>query len=195
MTERTGTGRGIVFYVDTTRCINCRTCEVACKDANGAGPGVRIRRVRVFEGGVFPKVYAYNVSMSCNHCQEPACLAKCPAGAYSRRAEDGLVVHDPARCIGCRYCTWACPYGAPQYDARSGRIVKCNMCLGKAAEGEPPACVASCPMRAIEVASFEEISSRAGATISIRDLPPPSLTRPRSRYKVRPEAEPEHEEG
>ena len=110
--------------------------------------------------------------MSCNHCEKPACLEKCPAGAYSRRAEDGLVVHDPARCIGCRYCTWACPYGAPQYDARSGRIVKCNMCLGRTAEGEPPACVASCPMRAIEVGSFEEFSVRRwGDDLDTRPAP------------------------
>jgi anaerobic dimethyl sulfoxide reductase subunit B (iron-sulfur subunit) len=195
MNEGTGTGRRIVFYVDTTRCINCRTCEIACKDVNGAGPGVRIRRVRVFEGGTFPKVYAYNVSMSCNHCERPACLEKCPAGAYSRSAEDGLVVHDPARCIGCRYCTWACPYGAPQFDAKAGRIVKCNMCRGRTAEGEPPACVASCPMRAIEVGSFEDVSLRTGATAAIRDLPAPSLTGPRSRFKVRPEAEAKNKEG
>ena len=182
------------FFVDTTRCVNCRTCEVACKDVNGAAPGIRIRRVRVFEGGTFPKVYAYNVSMSCNHCQDPACLKKCPSGAYSRR-EDGLVIHDPARCIGCRYCTWACPYGAPQYDPKAGRVVKCNMCLGKVAEGEPPACVAACPMRAIEVGSFEDVAARAGATDAIRGLPSSTLTRPRSRYKVRAEAEPGNEEG
>ncbi len=187
--------RGTAFHVDTTRCINCRTCEIACKDVNHAGPGVRIRRVRAFEGGDFPKVYAYNVSMSCNHCEDPACLKSCPAGAYSKRAEDGIVVHDPARCIGCRYCTWACPYGAPQYDPKAGRVVKCNMCLGRTAEGEPPACVAACPLRAIEVGPFEDVSRRAGATISIRGLPLPALTGPRARYKVRPEAETDVKEG
>lgn len=182
------TRRPCAFFVDTTKCINCRTCEVACKDANGGRAGVRPRRVRVFEGGDFPDVYAYNISMSCNHCEEPACLRSCPAGAYSRR-DDGTVVHDPARCIGCRYCTWACPYGAPQYDPGTGRVVKCNMCLGLVDEGEPPVCVSACPMRAIEVGTPEEVAARAGATMELRDLPPSGLTRPRSRYKARPEAQ------
>lgn len=179
--------RSSAFFVDTTKCINCRTCEIACKDANGGRTGVGLRRVRVFEGGEFPGVFAYNISMSCNHCEDPACMRACPTGAYTKR-DDGTVVHDPARCIGCRYCTWACPYGAPQYDPGIGRVVKCDMCMGRIAEGEPPACVASCPMRVIEVGTDVEVSARAGATATLRDLPDPALTRPRSRYKVRPEA-------
>jgi anaerobic dimethyl sulfoxide reductase subunit B len=179
--------RPSAFFVDTTKCINCGTCEVACRDANGGRTGLRLRRVRVFEGGEFPRIFAYNISMACNHCQDPACLRSCPAGAYSRE-EDGAIVHDPARCIGCRYCTWACPYGAPQYDPGTGRVAKCNMCIGRTAAGEPPACVAACPMRCLEVGADEETAARAGATMALRDLPAPGLTRPRSRYKVRPEA-------
>jgi anaerobic dimethyl sulfoxide reductase subunit B len=179
--------RPSAFFVDTTKCINCRTCEVACKDANGGRKGVRLRRVRTYEGGEFPKVYAYNVSMSCNHCEDPACLKSCPAGAYARR-DDGMVLHDPARCIGCRYCTWACPYGAPQYDPGTGRVSKCNMCLGRTSEGEPPACAAACPLRCIEVGTAEEAAARPGATMALRELPAPGLTRPRSRYRARPEA-------
>ena len=171
--------------MDATKCINCRTCEIACKDLNGAGPGVRIRKVRSFEGGEFPAVWAYNVSMSCNHCEEPACVAGCPAGAYTKRAEDGVVVHDPGKCIGCRYCTWLCPYGAPQYDPREGRVWKCNLCLGEAV----PVCVTACPMRAIEVGPLEEIAARPGAAIALRDLPSAEITRPSIRYRVRREAQ------
>ena len=129
----------IGFFIDATRCINCKTCEIACKDFNDAAVGRRIRKVRSFEGGEFPAVFAYNLSMSCNHCEEPACVDGCPAGAYSKRAGDGIVVHDPEKCIGCRYCTWLCPYGAPQYDAREGRVRKCNLCVGEAT----PVCVAA----------------------------------------------------
>jgi len=175
----------IGFFVDATRCINCKTCEIACKDFNDAPVGRRIRKVRSFEGGEFPAVFAYNLSMSCNHCEQPACVEGCPAGAYSKRAADGIVVHDPEKCIGCRYCTWLCPYGAPQYDAREGRVRKCNLCLG-----EPtPVCVAACPMRAIEVGPLAEIAARPGSTIALRDLPSPELTGPSIRYHVRKEAQ------
>ena len=178
-------GAQIGFFVDATRCINCKTCEIACKDFNDLEVGRRIRKVRSFEGGEFPAVFAYNVSMSCNHCEKPACVQGCPAGAYSKRASDGIVVHDPEKCIGCRYCTWLCPYGAPQYDAREGRVRKCNLCEGEAT----PVCVAACPMRAIEVGPLAEIAARPGATIALRDLPSPELTRPSIRYRVRKEAQ------
>jgi anaerobic dimethyl sulfoxide reductase subunit B (iron-sulfur subunit) len=178
----------IAFFVDTTRCINCKTCEIACKDFNDSAVGRRIRKVRVFEGGEFPNVFAYNISMSCNHCEEPVCVRHCPAGAYKKRAGDGIVVHDPERCIGCRYCTWLCPYGAPQYDAAEGRVRKCNLCVDRLEKGQTPVCVSACPLRAIEIGRLEEISRRSGAVAEIRDLPSSRLTKPACRYRVRPEA-------
>jgi anaerobic dimethyl sulfoxide reductase subunit B (iron-sulfur subunit) len=175
------------FFIDTTKCINCKTCEIACKDYNSGAPGQRIRRVRTFEGGEFPKVFAYNISMSCNHCEDPACAKTCPAKAYTKRDGDGIVIHNPDRCIGCRYCTWVCPYGAPQYDPVSGRVMKCNLCLEELVQGRNPICVNACPTRAIEVAALADISRRAGATIEIRNLPS-AVTKPAARYKVRLEA-------
>jgi anaerobic dimethyl sulfoxide reductase subunit B len=175
----------IGFFVDATRCINCKTCEIACKDLHDAAPGRRIRRVRSFEGGEFPAVFAYNVSMSCNHCERPACVEGCPTGAYSKRPGDGVVLHDPEKCIGCRYCTWLCPYGAPQYDAREGRVRKCNLCQGEPA----PVCVSACPMRALEVGPLAEIEARPGATLALRDLPSQELTGPSIRYRIRKEAQ------
>ncbi len=181
-------GGQIAFFVDTTRCINCKTCEIACKDFHDAPVGCRMRRVRSFEGGEFPHVFAYNISMACNHCEEPACVQHCPAGAYSKRPQDGVVVHDPERCIGCRYCTWVCPYGAPQYDPAEGRIRKCNLCVEEIDAGRMPVCVTSCPMRAIEIGVLAEISSRPGATIAIYGMPSPNITTPSTRYLVRAEA-------
>ena len=178
----------IAFFVDTTKCINCRTCEIACKDYNDAPLGRRIRKVRVFEGGEFPEIFAYNISMSCNHCEDPLCARHCPTGAYKKRAGDGIVVHDPERCIGCRYCTWVCPYSAPQYDSRDGRVRKCNLCLDQLVAGKSPVCVASCPMRAIEIGRLAEIAARTGAVAAIHNLPSPDLTKPSCRYKVRREA-------
>lgn len=178
----------IAFFVDATKCINCKTCEVACRESNDSGGSRRMRRVRCFEGGEFPHVFAYNISMSCNHCEAPICVRHCPTGAYTKRESDGTVLHDPERCIGCRYCTWLCPYGAPQYDPLEGKVSKCNLCLDVIERGEVPACVAACPMRAIEIGFLSEIAARPGATLSIRDLPSPEATRPACRYKVRKEA-------
>ena len=178
----------IAFFVDATKCINCKTCEIACTESNGSGSSRRMRKVRTFERGDFPHVVAYNISMSCNHCELPACLEHCPTGAYTKRASDGIVVHDPEKCIGCRYCTWLCPYGAPEFDEDERKVGKCNLCVDEIETGEMPACVKSCPMRVIEVGLLEEIDGRHGATISVKGLPPPEVTRPACRYRVRIEA-------
>ncbi len=178
----------LAFFIDATQCINCKTCEIACKDFYDSPLGSRIRKVRTFEGGEFPQIFAYNISMSCNHCQDPLCVKHCPVGAYSKRERDGIVVHDPERCIGCRYCTWLCPYGAPQYDEDEGRVHKCNLCVEELDKGNSPVCVSACPMRAIEVGPLAEIAARPGATIALHELPSPELTRPACRYRIRPEA-------
>lgn len=179
--------RQIGFFVDTTRCVNCKTCEIACKDFNDSAVGQRLRRVRTTEIGTFPDVVACNISMSCNHCEDPACVRQCPAGAYTKRASDGIVLHDPERCIGCRYCTMVCPYGAPQYDRREGRVRKCDFCIDELESGRSPVCVASCPLRAIEVVPIEELAGRLGVTASLPGFPSPALTRPSVRYKLRAE--------
>ena len=182
------TARQIAFFVDATRCINCKTCEIACKDKNDAAVGLRLRRVRTFEGGKFPAVFAYNISMSCNHCEDPACVRQCPAKAYTKRKSDGVVVHDPEKCIGCRYCTWVCPYGAPQYDESEGRVRKCNLCVEELDRGGTPACVSSCPLRAIEIGFLSDIESLPDATMEILAVPSAKLTKPSIRYRVRREA-------
>jgi anaerobic dimethyl sulfoxide reductase subunit B len=181
-------GGQIAFLVDTTRCINCKTCEVACKDANAVGIGVRLRRVRTFEGGAFPHVVAYNISMACNHCEDPVCVSGCPARAYTKRPDTGIVVHDPDRCIGCRYCTWLCPYGAPQYDESIGKVRKCDFCEDEFQNERSPACVAACPTRAIQIGPLGELRARAGVTMAIRGVPPPHHTRPACLYIVRLES-------
>lgn len=173
------------FLIDTGRCINCKTCEIACKDINQAARGVRLRRVRTFETGDFPHVLVRNFSMSCNHCEDPLCLRHCPAKAYSQRP-DGIVVHHRERCIGCRYCTWVCPYGAPQYDSQKGCVHKCNFCYEELDRGNEPACVSGCPTRAISVQFADEA---ADAVIDAEYLPSSAMTKPTSRYRVPKEIE------
>lgn len=154
----------IGWIINLTRCVGCHTCTVACigenntipADANlqvssGKPVAVKYRRVLERESGTYPNVRKDFISMACHHCGEPACLKSCPVGAISKRASDGIVLIDQEKCIGCRYCEWACPYGAPQFDAASKRVVKCTFCVHRQDAGLLPACVTACLGKALEV--------------------------------------------
>lgn len=165
------------FHFDMTSCIGCKTCEIACKDKNDMPVGVRYRQVHYFEGGKFPKPWLFYLSMSCNHCESPLCVKNCPTGAMSKRA-DGVVVHDREKCIGCRYCTWSCPYGAPQYIEEIGKVGKCDLCADLLDLGQNPACVDACVMRALHFGELEELKEKYGGTRELRVLPDSGLTNP-----------------
>ena len=113
------------FFIDSARCTGCKTCELACKDYKNLTPEVSFRRIYEYTGGDWQEdngvwqqnVFAYYLSIACNHCEDPACTKVCPSGAMHKR-EDGFVVVNEEVCIGCRYCHMACPYGAPQYNCR-----------------------------------------------------------------------------
>ena len=104
------------FFIDSSRCTGCKTCELACKDYKDLTPEVSFRRIYEYAGGDWQEdngvwhqnVFAYYLSISCNHCEDPACTKVCPSGAMHKR-EDGFVVVDEDVCIGCRYCHMACP--------------------------------------------------------------------------------------
>jgi anaerobic dimethyl sulfoxide reductase subunit B (iron-sulfur subunit) len=173
------------FYFDSSSCSGCKACQAACKDKHGLPLGVLWRRVYEVSGGGWERrgeawtasVFAYHVSLACNHCESPICLEVCPAGAYTRR-EDGIVLLNTTRCIGCRYCVWACPYGAPQYDERLGCTTKCTLCVDNIDAGRPPACVAACPMRALEFGERPELEAQYGEGYAVYPLPAPELTDP-----------------
>lgn len=167
------------FYVDMTSCIGCRTCQVACKDRHDlqeAGP--RPRRVDSFECGTYPQVSMFHAVVSCNHCDNPACVAGCPTGAM-HKAADGTVRHDDKKCIVCRNCMLACPYGAPQHDVALNRIVKCDSCAALREAGMNPVCVDACPMRAIEFGDIDELRAKHGDSVrDISVLAPANITNP-----------------
>jgi len=100
-------------------------------------------------------VFAYNLSIACNHCVHPKCAGVCPTDAYVVR-EDGIVYIDTSKCIGCGYCSWACHYAAPQYNREAGLMTKCNFCYDHLDAGLPPACVAACPMRVLDFVEIRE---------------------------------------
>jgi len=175
----------LAFHVDTRYCTGCKTCQLACKDKNELPVGQLWRRVyEVSEGGWEPRgkawlhsVTAYNISISCNHCQKCICEEVCPVKAYSRD-ENGIVTIDQNRCMGCKYCAWACPYGAPQFNPLTGRMGKCDFCRDRIEEGLPPVCVEACPMRVLSWGDRKELELRFGHDAHIFPLPAAELTQP-----------------
>ena len=173
------------FFIDSSRCTGCKTCELACKDFKDLGPEGSFRRIYEYAGGDWQEdngvwhqnVFAYYLSISCNHCDDPACTKVCPSGAMHKR-EDGFVVVDEDVCIGCRYCHMACPYGAPQYNAEKGHMTKCDGCYSRVAEGKQPICVESCPLRALEFGPIEELRQKHGTLAAVAPLPRAHFTKP-----------------
>ncbi|MGH9742978.1 MAG: DmsC/YnfH family molybdoenzyme membrane anchor subunit [Candidatus Acidiferrum sp.] len=139
------------FHFDMTKCIGCKCCVVACNEQNGNPAEINWRRVGEIEGGWYPDTQRLHLSMGCNHCLEPTCLAGCPVDAYSKDPITGVVIHSAEACIGCQYCTWNCSYGVPQYNPERGVVGKCDMCHNRLAEGREPACVGACPEGAIQI--------------------------------------------
>lgn len=166
------------FYYDQTRCIGCKVCQVACKDKNNLKVGPRYRRVYDMETGKFPNPHRAHFSISCNHCDNPKCVENCPTGALRKRPEDGIVTHDHDKCIGCRLCTWSCPYGAPQYKEDEGKVGKCDGCADLVAKGENPACVDACVMRCLEFGDIEELRKKHGVNADAPGLPGSETTHP-----------------
>lgn len=166
------------FFIDVTKCIGCKTCVIACKDKNDLEVGRNFRRVYSFETGEFPNPRLAHLSISCNHCDKPKCVENCPTTAIYKRKEDGVVLIDHDKCVGCKYCEWNCPYEAPQYSEELGRMTKCDTCIDLREDGEEPVCVTSCPMRAIEFGPIAELRKKHGTNSDIRGLPSSSITKP-----------------
>ena len=186
------------FYFDGTRCTGCKTCEMACKDFKDLTVGTAFRKVyevtlgettRDSEGCISTSCVSYPLSMSCNHCDNPACVQVCPTTAMHKDAETGLVSVDEHKCIGCGYCHMACPYNAPKVDREKGHSVKCDGCAERVAAGEAPVCVEACPARALSFGTVEEMS-KLGERGNIAPLPKPTYTNPNLYIKASADARP-----
>ena len=175
------------FYFDGTRCTGCKTCEMSCKDFNDLSTGITFRKVleatlgetvRDESGVITTTCISYPVSLSCNHCDSPICMAKCPQGAISKDPDTGFVSNDLEKCIGCGTCVTACPYGAPTVDEEQKKSVKCTQCGDRVAEGKQPICVEACPVRALDFGEIEDLRAKYGDVAEIAPLPEASLTKP-----------------
>jgi formate dehydrogenase iron-sulfur subunit len=165
-------------------CVGCHSCEAACAEQNGLPRGTAWRRVGEIEGGEFPHTRRLHLSMSCNHCLEPACLIGCPTEAYVKLA-NGVVAHRADECIGCQYCTWNCPYSVPVFQPDRRIVTKCDMCLPRLEAGLEPACVGACPTKAISVETVDVAAWRLDHGAGDAPLLPSSdLTLSTTRYEV-----------
>ena len=173
------------FHFDQTLCTGCKACQVACKDRYDLPLEVTWRRVAEYTGGSWqrdgatfvPNVFSYYMSMSCNHCDNAVCTDVCPTTAMTQD-DDGVVYVDDEKCVGCRYCEWSCPYSAPQFNADTGQMSKCDLCADDRAVGKEPVCVAACPSRALDWGPIEELRTRYGDLAEIEPLPGFDVTRP-----------------
>jgi anaerobic dimethyl sulfoxide reductase subunit B len=144
---------GFSFAKD--KCTQCFGCQVACKVWRKSEFGVEWRRIHKLWSGSFPNVKLASASVSCMHCAEPVCAGVCPVNAIRKRPEDGIVVVDRNKCIGCKACSKACPYGAPQFGA-DGKMQKCDMCLNEVdLSKEAPPCAGTCPTKALQVSRMD----------------------------------------
>jgi Fe-S-cluster-containing dehydrogenase component len=203
---------GLVIDLDT--CVGCHACAVNCKEWNTSSPsgpltdtdpygskpsGVWFNRVHSYEAGEGATGRTVNFPRSCLHCETPACVTVCPTGASYKRAEDGIVLVNPDTCIGCKLCSWACPYGAREFDEDEGVMKKCTLCVDRIyntnlpEHERTPACVSTCPSSARHFGDFNDPDSNVSLLVAARggyDLMPELGYKPTNKYlPPRPRAE------
>jgi formate dehydrogenase iron-sulfur subunit len=178
------------FHFNVTKCIGCRSCEVACNEQNGNPADILWRRIGEIEGGTYPNTHRHYLSMGCNHCLDAECVKGCPVDAYTKDPITGIVLHSADACIGCQYCVWNCPYSVPQFNTARGVVGKCDMCHGRLTDGLEPACVNACPEAAIEIEIVDKTSWRIDyAAAESPGMPAAGLTISTTRITLPPSAE------
>jgi len=140
------------FVIDLSKCIGCRGCEMACQSEHHLFDTRRRKIIPLANHQ--ESVFSY-LSMSCNHCANPACISVCPNRCFQKR-RDGIVLHNPQKCDGCKSCVGACPFGAPVYNQKTGKIDKCNLCIDRLDQGLEPTCISSCISKALQVINLSD---------------------------------------
>jgi len=201
-------GKKLGLVIDLDTCVGCQACATSCKEWNtqgysapltdedpyGANPlGTWLNRVHGYEVKSDNDTASRIVHFprSCLHCEEPACVTVCPTGASYKRAEDGIVLVNPETCIGCKLCSWACPYGAREYDYADGVMKKCTLCVDRiynenlAVDDRKPACVKACPTGARHFGDLGDPNSAVSELVAARggyDLMPEMGYKPVNKY-------------
>jgi Fe-S-cluster-containing dehydrogenase component len=200
------TSKKLGLVIDLDICVGCHACAVNCKEWNSGGhaapltdldpygskpDGVWFNRIHTFEAGEGAAGRTVHFPKSCLHCEQPACVTVCPTGASFKRAADGIVLVDESKCIGCKLCSWACPYGAREFDVTEGVMKKCTLCIDRiynetfAPEDRVPACVASCPVGARHFGDLGDPDSPVSQLVAERegyDLMPEMGYKPVNKY-------------
>jgi Fe-S-cluster-containing dehydrogenase component len=195
---------GLVIDLDT--CVGCHACATNCKEWNTGGAMAPLTDINPYEAGAdgvwFNRVHTYEQTTdagsrtvhfprSCLHCDQPACVTVCPTGASYKRASDGIVLVDEDKCIGCKLCSWACPYGAREFDVVVGTMKKCTLCIDRIynqnlkEEDRVPACVLACPTGARHFGDLGDAESPVSRLVQERggvDLMPEMGYRPVNKY-------------
>lgn len=199
----------LALVIDLNVCVGCHACVTSCKQWNtsgsagplvdenpyGANPtGTFFNRVQTYEAGSFPGTDTIHFPKSCLHCEDPPCVPVCPTGASYKRKEDGIVLVDYDKCIGCKYCAWACPYGAREIDEERQVMTKCTLCVDRIydehlpKEDRKPACVKACPTGARLFGDVKDPNSEVSIAIRERggySLMPEWETSPANQYLPR----------
>lgn len=199
----------LALIIDLNVCVGCSACVTSCKEWNTSGKagtmtdqnaygkdptGTFFNRVQTFECGEYPNSETIHFPKSCLHCEDPPCVPVCPTGASYKRAEDGIVLVDYDKCIGCEYCSWACPYGAREIDMEEKVMKKCTLCIDRIYDEDlpearrQPACVLACPTSARIFGDVHDENSEVSQIIRDRggyQLMPEWGTNPANHYLPR----------
>ena len=202
----THTDKQLGLVIDLDSCVGCQACVTSCKEWNTGGEMAPLTDINPYgadaDGVWFNRVHSYEQQLndssrtvhfprSCLHCAEPACVTVCPTGASYKRTSDGIVLVDEDKCIGCKLCSWACPYGAREFDTEVGVMKKCTLCVDRIYnqnldEAERvPACVAACPTSARHFGDLGDPNSAVSQLVAERegvDLMPEMGYRPTNKY-------------
>lgn len=158
------------LLIDIAQCAGCGECYEACKERNGlpaTADDFLDDRLSSQTFTVLEQTEDRYVRHLCMHCEVPTCVSVCPVGAFEKTAAGPVVYHE-SRCIGCRYCMQACPFGVPRYewDKTLPIVQKCHMCSDRVAEGRPTACTEACPFDATLFGDREEMIAEARRRIA-----------------------------
>jgi len=196
------------LVIDLDICVGCHACAVNCKEWNTGGHSAPLTDLMPYgdkpRGVWFNRIHTFEVEdeasgesrtvhfpKSCLHCEDAPCVTVCPTGASYKREDDGIVLVNADTCIGCKLCSWACPYGAREYDETEGVMKKCTLCVDRiyndnlAPESRVPACVSTCPAGARHFGDLGDPESEVSKLVESRGgyaLMPEQECKPVNRY-------------